>query len=121
MKFPSRLSLLLLPPMLLLSLRIEAHAILVKADPVKDAVIAVAPREVHLSFNDAVGEEFLALAVVNEAGKRVDRHDAKLDFTDRAQLRATLEPLAKGRYMVRYRVLSADGHVVSGKYTFIYQ
>ena len=121
MKFPTPMWHCLGTLCLLVSFRSEAHAILVKADPVKDAVIALAPKEVHLTFNDAVGEEFLALAVVNEEGKRVDHHDAKLDFTDRAQLRATLEPLEKGRYMVRYRVLSADGHVVSGKYTFIYQ
>lgn len=104
-----------------LSQTVWAHAILVKADPAKEAVITQAPEEVHLTFNDAVGEEFLALAVVDASGKRVDRHDAKLDFTDRAQLRATLEPLTKGPYMVRYRVLSADGHVVSGKYNFTLQ
>lgn len=104
-----------------LSLAATAHAILVKADPAKEAVLSRAPEEVHLTFNDAVGEEFLALAVVDASGKRVDRHDAKLDFTDRAQLRATLEPLVKGQFMVRYRVLSADGHVVSGKYNFTLQ
>lgn len=101
--------------------RAQAHAILVKADPAKEAVLSQIPTEIHLTFNDSVGQEFLALAVVDSSGKRVDRHDAKLDFTDHAQLRATLEPLAKGQYMVRYRVLSADGHVVSGKYTFILQ
>lgn len=98
-----------------------AHAILVKAAPDKDSLVSVAPKEVHLTFNDAVGEEFLALAVVDASGKRVDRHDAKLDFTDHSQLRATVEDLTKGQYMVRYRVLSADGHVVSGKYKFTLQ
>ncbi|WP_082054154.1 copper resistance CopC family protein [Methyloterricola oryzae] len=95
-----------------------AHAILVKANPEKESVISDAPEEVLLIFNDGVGEEYLALAVVDEAGKRVDKHDAKLDFTDRSHLRATVEKLPPGRYMVRYRVLSADGHVVSGKYYF---
>lgn len=94
------------------------HAILVKANPEKESVITDAPEEVLLIFNDGVGEEYLALAVVDEAGKRVDKHDAKLDFTDRSHLRATVEKLPPGRYMVRYRVLSADGHVVSGKYYF---
>lgn len=79
------------------------------------------PKEVHLTFNDAVGNEYLALAVVDSSGKRVDGHDAKLDFTDHAQLRASVEGLNKGTYMVRYRVLSADGHVVSGKYHFSIQ
>ncbi|CAL1240483.1 copper resistance CopC family protein [Candidatus Methylocalor cossyra] len=96
----------------------EAHAILVKAQPEKGAVLAEAPKEVLLIFNDAVGQEFLALAVVDAAGRRVDKHDARLDLTDHSHLRASLHPLAPGPYLVRYRVLSADGHVVSGKYTF---
>lgn len=95
-----------------------AHAILVKANPEREAVVAAAPEEVLLVFNDAVGEEFLALAVIDESGKRVDKHDAHLEFSDRSHLRASVEKLAPGRYIVRYRVLSADGHVVSGKYSF---
>jgi len=71
-----------------------------------------------LIFNDGVGQEFLALAVIDESGKRVDNHDAKLDFTDHSHLRAALAKLMPGKYTVRYRVFSADGHVVSGKYFF---
>lgn len=95
-----------------------AHAILVRAEPAKDAVIGQPPEEVRLVFNDAVGREYLALAVIDADGKRVDKHDARLDFNDHSRLRASVEPLAPGRYTVRYRVLSADGHVVSGKYSF---
>ncbi|MGZ8250604.1 copper resistance CopC family protein, partial [Methylomagnum sp.] len=95
-----------------------AHAILVKATPEREAVVAAAPEEVLLVFNDAVGEEFLALAVIDATGKRVDKHDAHLDFSARSHLRASVEKLPPGRYIVRYRVLSADGHVVSGKYAF---
>lgn len=95
-----------------------AHAILVKANPDREAVVSEAPEEVLLTFNEGVGNAFLALAVVDASGNRVDKHDARLDFTDRSRLRASVEDLAPGRYMVRYRVLSADGHVVSGKYFF---
>jgi methionine-rich copper-binding protein CopC len=95
-----------------------AHAILVKAAPDKEATISDSPEEVLLIFNEGVGQEYLALAVVDSAGKRVDRHDAKLDFTDRSHLRASIDKLNPGRYMVRYRVVSADGHVISGKYFF---
>ncbi|UZR28919.1 copper resistance CopC family protein [Methylococcus mesophilus] len=95
-----------------------AHAILVKAIPDRDATITDVPEEVLLTFNEGVGNDFLALAVVDGEGKRVDNHDAKLDFTDRSKLRTSVSKLTPGRYMVRYRVLSADGHVVSGKYFF---
>lgn len=95
-----------------------AHAILVKAIPDRDATLTDAPEEILLTFNEGVGNDFLALAVIDGEGKRVDNHDAKLDFTDRSRLRASVARLTPGRYMVRYRVLSADGHVVSGKYFF---
>ncbi|QFY43394.1 copper resistance protein CopC [Candidatus Methylospira mobilis] len=95
-----------------------AHAILVESQPDKDAVISDAPDDVLLIFNDGVGQEYLALAVIDENGTRVDKHDAKLDFSDHSHLRASVSKLNPGRYTVRYRVLSADGHVVSGKYYF---
>lgn len=95
-----------------------AHAILVKSQPEKDSVISDAPEDILLVFNDGVGQEYLALAVLDETGTRVDRHDAKLDFSDHSHLRASVSKLNPGRYTVRYRVLSADGHVVSGKYFF---
>lgn len=102
----------------LASPEVVAHAILVKAVPEREATVPEAPSEVLLTFNEGVGDAFLALAVVDGKGKRVDKHDARLDFTDRSRLRASVENLTPGRYMVRYRVLSADGHVVSGKYFF---
>lgn len=95
-----------------------AHAILVKALPEREATVTESPEEILLVFNDGVGEAFLALAVIDDKGKRVDKHDARLDFTDRSHLRVSVEKLQAGRYAVRYRVLSADGHVVSGKYFF---
>ena len=119
MRFRAHLPLLAL--LILSPAQVLAHAILVKAEPEKESTTAAAPREVWLRFNDAVGEEFLALAIVDDKGKRVDAHDAKLDLTDRANLRASVDIQTPGRYMVRYRVLSADGHVVSGKYFFTYK
>ncbi|WP_434130161.1 copper resistance CopC family protein [Methylocaldum sp. GT1BB] len=110
--------LLILAGSALASPELAAHAILVKAVPDREAVVSEAPSEVLLTFNERVGDAFLAVAVIDAKGKRVDKHDARLDFTDRSRLRASVENLAPGRYMVRYRVLSADGHVVSGKYFF---
>jgi methionine-rich copper-binding protein CopC len=86
--------------------------------PEREATVTDVSKEVLLIFNDAVGEEFLALAVIDESGKRVDNHDARLDFTDRSHLRATISKLQPGRYTVRYCVLSGDGHAASGKYFF---
>jgi methionine-rich copper-binding protein CopC len=118
MKTIRRSLLLILAEFALASPEVEAHAILVKAMPDREAIVSEAPSEILLTFNEGVGNKFMTLAVVDGAGKRVDKHDARLDFTDRSRLRASVNKLAPGRYMVRYRVLSADGHVVSGRYFF---
>lgn len=97
---------------------VHAHAILVHAEPAKDAVIDKPPSEIKLTFNEEVGEEYLALAVQNDKGKRVDGHDASLQFGNHANLSASVSDMSSGKYLVRYRVLSADGHVISGKYYF---
>jgi copper resistance protein C len=95
-----------------------AHAILVKSMPQKEQMINAAPERIELWFNEGVGSKYTSLAVVNSEGKRVDKKDGALDFSDRSHLSATLESLPPGRYGVRYRVQSADGHIVTGKYFF---
>lgn len=95
------------------------HAILVKSIPRKEQAIDAAPRWIELWFNEGVGSKYTSLAVVDSEGKRVDKKDGALDFSDRSHLSATLESALPGRYGVRYhRVQSADGHIVTGKYFF---
>ncbi|MGH8593388.1 MAG: copper resistance CopC family protein [Gammaproteobacteria bacterium] len=95
-----------------------AHAILVRSLPEQESTVQGSPEEVKLWFNEGVGKQYLALAVVNSEGKRVDNKDAKQGFFDKSQLSVTLPPIPAGKYAVRYRVQSADGHIISGKYYF---
>ncbi len=97
---------------------VYAHAILVKSVPEKETVITQSPERVEVWFNDAVGRKYQALAVINAKGKRMDNRDVKQDASDGAHLSATLKPMESGKYTVRYRVQSADGHILSGKYYF---
>ncbi|BCX88346.1 copper transport protein ycnJ [Methylomarinovum tepidoasis] len=106
----------------LLPLWAQAHAILVEANPAPKSVIKVseAPREIWLRFDAGVGERYLALAVIDRSRKkRVDAKDADRDFTDPSIVRASFkEPLQPGKYMVRYRVQSADTHIITGRFQF---
>ncbi len=95
-----------------------AHAILVKSSPAKEQSTNVVPTRVDLWFDDSVGPKYTALAVVNSKGERVDNKDGKLEMLDKSHLSATLKKLTPGRYGVRYRVQSADGHIVTGKFFF---
>jgi methionine-rich copper-binding protein CopC len=98
-----------------------AHAILVRSTPAQDAAVTQAPEKVELWFNEGVGNEYAALAVIDSSGARVDGKDAQRGTLDPSYLSVSLPKVAAGTYTVRYRVLSADGHVVSGKYNFVLQ
>lgn len=95
-----------------------AHAILVRSEPAKDSVVTVSPTKIDVWFDDKVGSEFKALAVIDSAGKRVDNKDVQQETFEPAHLYATLQPLAAGTYTTRYRVVSIDGHIVTGKFQF---
>lgn len=95
-----------------------AHAILVKSQPAKDETVSQAPKQIDLWFNDAVRSEYKALAVIDGSGKRVDNHDVEQTLTDGSHIHATVPNLAPGTYTVRYRVVSEDTHIVTGKFEF---
>lgn len=96
----------------------SAHAIMVKSSPEKESSSNVIPTQVDVWFDDAVGPKYTSLAIVNSKGERVDNGDAALETFDKSHLVATLKPLVPGRYGARYRVQSADGHIVTGKFFF---
>ena len=96
----------------------SAHAILVKSQPAKDEEVKVAPKQIDLWFNDPVRSEYKALAVIDSDGKRVDKHDVEQSLTDGSHIHATVEDLAPGTYTIRYRVVSQDTHIVTGKFQF---
>ena len=96
----------------------QAHAILVKSQPAKDETVSQAPKQVDLWFNDPVRSEYKALAVIDSEGKRVDNHDVEQSLTDGSNIHATVGDLTPGVYTVRYRVVSEDTHIVTGKFQF---
>jgi len=95
-----------------------AHAILVKSQPAKDETVKESPKQIDLWFNDAVRSEYKALAVIDSTGKRVDNHDVAQSLTNGANIYATVPTLAPGTYTIRYRVVSEDTHIVTGKFEF---
>lgn len=98
-----------------------AHAILVKSEPEREATVPAPPEKIELWFNEGVGREYAALAVIDSTGARVDDKNARLGFFDKSYLRVTLPPINPGTYTVRFRVQSADGHIISGKFNFAVQ
>ena len=79
-----------------LPLPVFAHAIMVKSQPVADATVAESPKQVDVWFNDKVGSEYKALAVINSAGKRVDNKDIEQETFDPSHLYTTVTNLPAG-------------------------
>ena len=112
------LKLLFLASAVLSPLPAWSHAILLKSQPAQDETVAEAPKQIDLWFNDAVRGEYKAVAVIDAAGKRVDNHDVDQSLTDGSHIYATVGSLPSGKYTVRYRVVSQDTHIVTGKFEF---
>jgi copper transport protein len=92
----------------------SAHASLASSEPRDGAVLAKAPGKVALHFSENVTAG--AVHLIDAAGSL--RRDAIVEAGGEA-ITLTLPPdLPKGTQIVSYRVISQDGHPVSGSVTF---
>ncbi len=97
---------------------VSAHAVMVRSSPDKDSTISQSPPQVDIWFNENVMSAHKSLAVINSSGKRVDNKDIKQEALDPSHIFTSIPSLPPDTYTVRYRVISADTHVVSGKFSF---
>jgi copper resistance protein C len=92
----------------------DAHASLVSTDPADGSQVATAPRTVEMTFSEDLDGGFVA--VMAPDGTKVGTSEPRLSG---ARMSADLaESLQSGRYTVAYRVVSVDGHPVTGEFTF---
>jgi copper transport protein len=97
---------------------VSAHAELVGAAPADGEVLQSAPTRVQLFFSEPIERDFYALEVYTANRQRVDRRDARIPPTNVQSLEASLVDTGPGIYTVVWRVLSIDGHVVRGVYSY---
>lgn len=97
---------------------VRAHAIMVKSSPEKDSTINQSPAQVDVWFNEKVRSAHKSLAVINSTGQRMDNKDIQQETLDPSHIFTSIPQLPPDTYTVRYRVISADTHVVSGKFSF---
>src|SRR6266702_2596789 len=98
----------------------EAHAILLRSDPAKDAVLSVPPDQVHMWFSEDLNPALSTAVVVNGTNQRVDQRDATISPNDPREMDVTLKPnLPPAVYVVVWRTDSADdGHILVGSFLF---
>jgi copper transport protein len=96
-----------------------AHATLQDSSPQRGAVLERAPGAVTFRFDEAVEGNLGAIRVFDSRGERVDQGDAFHPDGVGSRLSVHLKPrLPDGTYTATYRVISADGHVVSSGLVF---
>ena len=95
-----------------------AHSALVSSVPAADATVVDFPMEVVLNFN----EELMIVGDANPNRVEVfDEQGALISgesLVNGASVTAPVGINGNGTYSVKYRVVSKDGHVVEGNYSF---
>jgi methionine-rich copper-binding protein CopC len=95
-----------------------AHAFLSQAAPPVGVVVAAAPREIRITFSEAIEPAFSAIELATAEGTPVSTGRAAVDPGNSTQLVLPLPPLAPGRYRVSWHVVSVDTHRTEGQYGF---
>jgi copper resistance protein C len=101
----------------LASTNVYAHSFLVEATPSSKDHVATSPKTIKLRFGGGVEPKYSKLTVENADGKVLGEGSNGVPDKPR-ELSMDSPDLAPGKYVVRYRVLSTDGHVVEGNYEF---
>lgn len=93
-----------------------AHDVLISTSPRDGATLAQPPDHVVLTFNEPVQGVGAGVTVTGPDGKEFQQGPPSV--VDATVTQALSPPAAPGRYVVAYRVVSADGHPVSDRVTF---
>ena len=94
----------------------SAHASVEYTTPHFGKRLQVSPKAVLLEFDQSVKALPHAIAVFTASGRTVS--GPARTSADQRTVSAPVSRLGRGAYTVRWRVISADGHVVSGVFTF---
>lgn len=95
----------------------SAHATVIASSPADGSSVATSPTDVSITFSESISATSGGLSVLDRDGARVDGGTSTV--VDGRTLTTTItRALPDGTYVMTYRVLSADGHPVSGSSIF---
>lgn len=96
-----------------------AHSMLVKAEPPRRAVLTKSPNQVRLWFNEKIEGDYASLIVLDDKKQSITDVKPTLAPDDPKSIILPLPELVPGKYSIKFRVLSVDGHVVESSFDFI--
>ncbi|UXA13353.1 copper resistance protein CopC [Mycobacterium sp. SMC-8] len=93
-----------------------AHAARIASDPGENAELELPPSSVNATFNEPMQSQFAAMTVVGPDGALWSDGDPTVNG---AVIGVAVRPGGPaGEYTVNYRATSADGHVVTGSWSY---
>lgn len=95
-----------------------AHAVLKSSEPQRGAILAAAPTQLILTFNEKIEAAFTSVTVSKDKGQPVATGKAAPDAANPAVVRLALPALGAGVYVVKWAVAGHDGHRRTGDFTF---
>ena len=99
---------------LLFSVAAQAHTHLQKSVPAEGSTVSVSPPNIVLKFSETA--RVTALAIKKEGGD--EQKLAPLPTTPAAEITVRAPELAPGKYVVTWRAMGGDSHIVNGELHF---
>ncbi|MGI8716114.1 MAG: copper resistance protein CopC [Solirubrobacteraceae bacterium] len=97
----------------------SAHAYLVRTVPVASGVLNGPPRNVALTYDEAVEPRFAIISVTDVNGRQETTGPVQRSAANPDTLIVPLRPrLPEGWYLIYWRAISVDGHPVQGAFTY---
>ncbi|HZO33791.1 MAG TPA: copper resistance protein CopC [Gaiellaceae bacterium] len=96
----------------------SAHAYLTKTAPAASVVLNTPPRQVSLTFDEAVEPRFAVISVTDVNAHSLTAGPLHRSAANPDTLVVPLAHAPEGWYLVYWRAISIDGHPVQGAFTF---
>ena len=97
----------------------NAHTALVSSSPKQNAMLTASPKYISLTFNEELisiaGKEVSKIRLFNAKGKEIKLPKPQVIHKD---IVVVVSKLPASKYKVTYRVVSADGHPITGSFNF---
>ncbi|MFE4371713.1 copper resistance protein CopC [Streptomyces sp. NPDC056835] len=94
----------------------HAHTALASSNPADTSTLSAPPGEVALTFNEKMDGAYARVAVTGPDNRSVTSGGTRVK--DRTVTQALNAAAPAGRYTVAFRVVSTDGHPVTGSLTY---